>query len=101
MTLIDVLSDPVVVAAIFTVIGGLLLKLSESLINGKKEKRDDRTELREEITQLRERLDTVEEEVTFWRNRFYEEQEDNAMLRVLMIQAGMTPPHKVVGPPEK
>lgn len=91
-----------------TVIGTLGLKLLEKRLNKGKEQIDVRKDFREEITQLRDannqcqvRLDKVEEEVTFWRNRFYEEQEENSVLRVMLINKGIEPPAKRVIPPSQ
>jgi len=91
--------DPAWIALIGTILGGVGLKVAEKFLNKHAEQRDDRKDYREEINELRTRLDTVENEVTFWRNRFYEEQEDNAMLRVLLIQNGVSPPNKRVVAP--
>lgn len=92
-------ANPPLLAGIFTLLGGVGLKVVEKFMNKNVEKRDDRKEFREQIEGLQKRLDEVEKEVTFWRNRFYEEQEDNATLRIQMITGGLTPPTKTVIPP--
>lgn len=95
----SIINNPALLAGIFTLIGGVALKILESFLNKKSENREVRKDLLDEVKNLNNRLDKVEGEVTFWRGRFYEEQEDNALLRIMMIQGGLTPPHKIVVPP--
>jgi len=91
--------DPVWIAFIGTIFGGAGLKFIEKWLNRSKESADVRRNLHEEIKDLNSRLDTVENEVTFWRNRFYEEQEENAMLRIQLIENGLKPIPKTPIPP--
>lgn len=86
-----VLNSPVVVALAGTVIGGVGLKLVEKWLGRTKDQLDIRGKLIHEIEAMQTRLDKVEEEVTHWRNLYYNEQEKAAMLRIQLIQAGQTP----------
>lgn len=88
-------------ALVGTLFGGAGLKVIEAYLSRSKDKQVVRRDLVEELHKLQERLDLVEDEVTFWRSRYYEEQEDSAKLRILMIQNGLEPPSKVVYPPKR
>lgn len=90
---------PTLITTIATGIGGLFLLLIRYWLAKPTERRDDRKELRDQVDALQNRMDALENEVTFWRNKFYEEQEETATLRVLMINNGLTPPEKNPTPP--
>jgi len=92
VTLIEVLSQPAVVAAIVTIIGGILMKVAEKWLTKNVERRTDRKDYRDEIKELHERIDVLEAEIDQWRIRYYQEQETVAGLRVALINAGITPP---------
>jgi len=91
--------NPAVLALAGTVFGGVGLKTLEKWLARGAEKREAGRDYRGEINELVDRMNKVEEEVGFWRNRFYEEQEHNHVLRIAMIQGGLTPPPLVARPP--
>lgn len=92
-------SSPGFIALMGTLFGGAGLKVIEKFMSRTAEKREVGRDYRGEIGELVNRMDKLEEEVTFWRRRFYEEQEANALLRIAMIQGGLTPPTQVAMPP--
>lgn len=86
-------------ALIGTLFGGAGLKLIEAYLGRGSAKSTIRRDLVEEVGKMQERMDRVEEEVTFWRSRFYEEQEYGAKLRIMLIQEGLEPPERIIHPP--
>lgn len=93
MTLIDFLvANPAVLAAVCTLIGGVVLKVLEKTLGRHAEQRTDRQDYRSEIKELNERVDKCEEEIRLWRNRYYAEQEEVALLRTVLINNNITPP---------
>lgn len=87
-------------ALVGTIFGGVGLKTAEKIMGRSADKREAGRDYRGEITELVTRMDKLELEVGFWRNRFYEEQEHNAILRIAMIQGGLVPPPLVASPPK-
>lgn len=83
--------DPAWIALIGTVFGGVGLKVIERWLSKTERESAGRRDLLTEVSDLQKRIDLLEEEVTAWRNRYYEEQEKVAMLRVQAINAGLLP----------
>lgn len=88
-------------AVIGTVIGTIVLKWGDRWLNRSATERDDRKSYREEISELRDelrstttecqhRIDLLEEEVTRWRNLYYEEQYKAADFKRQLIEAGLS-----------
>ena len=75
-----------------TVFGAYIVHLGQKRLKATDDRSTTNRDYRGEISELVARLDSLENEVTFWRNRYYEEQEHGAMLRILLIQNGITPP---------
>lgn len=92
--------NPGVLALAGTIFGASGLKMVEKWLSRGAEKREAGRDYRGEIAELVTRMDAVEQQVTFWRNRFYEEQEHNHVLRIQMIQGGLTPPPLIAQPPK-
>jgi hypothetical protein len=91
--LIDWLArNPLVVAAIFTALGAILLRVTEKVLGAKAERQSEVKDYRDNIKELQERLDKVEEEVTLWRNRYYASQVDITRLTQALIKAGIDVP---------
>lgn len=84
--------DPAWIAVIGTAVGTVGLKIVEHFLGRGSLRLESRRDLNKEIKELTERVDKLEAEITFWRNRFYEEQEHAAVLRIMMIQNGIQPP---------
>lgn len=83
--------DPAWIALIGTIFGGVGLKVVESWLSKTDRQQVVRRDLHQEVSDLMARLDTVEAEVTHWRNAFYAEQERGAMLRIQLIRNGILP----------
>lgn len=83
--------DPAWIALIGTVCGGVGLKVVEHWLTRNQRTLNTRRDLREELTELANRIDQLEDEITQWRTRYYQEQEKVAVLRVQLVNAGMTP----------
>lgn len=83
-----ILSDPAVIAGIFTIIGGIALKMVEKWLSKSTAKINQRKDYREEIKELSERLDKEEADVSLWRKKFFESEEQNHKLRMTMIEKG-------------
>lgn len=75
-----------------TIVSGGALTGITKFVNRNSDKRDDRRIDLDEIRQLRERIDTVEAEVTEWRNRFYAEQDFSTRLQRFIINQNLEPP---------
>lgn len=96
MTLLDYLStNPAVVAAIFTIVGALILKGIDSVMSRRSNKRDDRKEFREEWNELLERIDKLEAEIDAWRDKYYRGQEEILTLKAMIIGAGIKTPDDI------
>lgn len=78
--------------AIGTFIGGLILKGYDKWLNRDDTKRSQAKDYREQIKELQDRLDKVEDEVTTWRTRYYDEQAKVATLTSELIQARASAP---------
>lgn len=83
-----------------TIVGGWFVHWGQKRLKLMDDKRETGRDYRAEISELVRRLDGLESEVTFWRRRFYEEQENNALLRITLIQNGIQPPPLVLMPRE-
>lgn len=74
--MIEILTQPAVLALIGTVFGGVGLKIVEGLLNKSKTQEDIaatiRRELREDVTALRAEIRLVEADVDRWRAKYYE-----------------------------
>lgn len=93
VTLIDyIVTNPPLLAALVTVFTAIAIKVLEKWLGKQAEARNDRKDFRDEIKDLNERIDRLEEQVTKWRDRYYAEQEEVALLRTTMINSGLTPP---------
>lgn len=79
-------------ALIGTIAGTIGLKLVEQWLNRNKDRNEVHRDMRSEIKELVDRVDKLEDEVTVWREKFYAEQEQVALLRTLIIQGGGTLP---------
>lgn len=88
--------NPGFIALLGTLFGGAGLKVIEKWLGKSAEKRSERRDLNEEITNLVNRIDKLENEVTQWRTMYYHEQEQVALLRVLVIQNGGQLPETTV-----
>lgn len=75
-----------------TVVGGVGLKLLEQHLARTQGVREDRRDFRSEISELVTRVDQLEHEVETWRTRYFEQQENVAILRRAIIDLGGTPP---------
>jgi hypothetical protein len=75
-----------------TLLGAYAVYLTQRRLKVMDEPQSKSRDYRAEIDELVERLDRLENEVTFWRSRFYTEQEANARLRILLIQNNIVPP---------
>jgi len=98
VTLVEFLNSipPGAWAVIGTIVGGVLLKVTEKWLGLHQQRIADDQNYRETINELRERLDKVEEEVTTWRTKYYAAQEEIASLRTSLIRAGITVPQTSV-----
>lgn len=90
---------PTVWAVIITAIGAILLKIVEHHLGKRQQPEVTRRDVNAELNDLNKRvaeqstrIDELEAEITMWRNRYYEEQEHGELLRMQMIQGGITPP---------
>lgn len=83
--------DPAWIALIGTIFGGLGLKLTEKWLGRHTDAIPIRSQLWQEVKDLNERIDKLEEQILFWRGRYYEEQERNAVLRIQLVQHGIAP----------
>lgn len=88
-------------AVLGTILGTIALKLIEKVVSRDRDSREERLSYRTEINELHGRLDNVEKEVTFWRARYYQEQEISAALRRRLIENGLdsSPPSPEVREP--
>lgn len=78
-------TNPPVLAAVFTLIGGIALKLLEKFLARNTAKSSTRKEFREEWKELLERVDKLEAEVDSWRDKYYRAQEEILTLKREMI----------------
>lgn len=73
--MIEVLTEPAVLALLGTIFGGAGLKIIESFLNRNKIKVDVATQIREElrteVTTLRTELKHVEDELDEWKGKYY------------------------------
>lgn len=81
-----------------TVFGAWLVHVGQKRLKQMDSDMSKGRDYRGEINELVTRLDALELEVTFWRRRFYEEQENNALLRITLIQNGIQPPPLMLMP---
>lgn len=88
--------SPAWVAVIGTVVGGVCLKLVERWLSNSKVKVDDamniRNELRTELVALREENRQLEDDVTKWREEYYDLRDKVVSLNTYMTLNGLTPP---------
>lgn len=72
--------------ALFAIIGGILLKVIEKRISSPSDNANInfalRKELREELDAVLERVDKLQEEVNAWRDKYYEQVQLDADLRL-------------------
>lgn len=95
MTLIEWLKDnPAAFAAVCTVIGGVLLKVTERWLGRGAEDRADRADYRVEIQSLNDRIDKLEQDLMAMRALYFASQEENSLLRMTLIQNGLAPPER-------
>lgn len=73
---------------ILPILGGMALKALEKFFNRNVEEDTRNRNYREEINELLTRVDVLEEEVTTWRTKFYEQQETIARLNLKLIHLG-------------
>lgn len=85
------IADPAFIAAFFTLIGGISLKMVEKWLGKDANKVMLNQDYREEINELNERLDKEEESTEMWRQKYFTAEEDNHRLRVEMIKNGLNP----------
>jgi len=94
--LIDWLKDnPAHFAAVCTIIGGILLKVTEQWLGRSAQDRADRADYRSEIASLNDRIDKLETSLLTMRANYYASQEENALLRMTLITNGLVPPKGV------
>lgn len=72
--------------------GAIALAGFTKLFNRRADSRDDRKVDLQEIKELRERIDSVETEVTEWRERYYAERNHSARLERFIINKNLEPP---------
>lgn len=77
-----------------TIVSGFALQAITKFFSRNAENRDDRRIDLAEIKELRERIDTVEAEVTEWRDRYYAERSHTARLERQLIDNGLEPRSK-------
>lgn len=87
---------PGFVAIFGTLFGGVVLKIVEKHLSKAMNESAIRRDLHNEVKDLMERLDKVENEVTHFRTLYYAEQENVALLRVMVIQLGGELPETTV-----
>ena len=73
-------------AVIGTIIAGVTLKIAEKLLSSRSQVLTENQYYRQAIAELRERLDTVEEQVDHWRERYNEAQSTITELKVRVIK---------------
>ena len=78
-------------ALIGTLVGTVGLKVSEAWLNRSRAARESRADDRAESKELRDKIDKLEDEVTLWRGKTYESDEDNSRLRRQIIEGGGLP----------
>lgn len=83
-------------ALVGTLFGGIGLRVLEKWLNKSKDKQEVRRDLNQEIKDLQERLDKVEDEVSEWRKRAYDAEEQVALLRIMVIKLGGELPQETV-----
>lgn len=81
-------TNPGFLALLGTLFGGAGLKVVEKWLHRDIDDRSARKDFREEVNDLNGRIDKLEDEVTQWRTLYYHEQEQVALLRVMVIQLG-------------
>lgn len=74
-------------ALIGTLMGGVGLKVVEHWLNRSTDKLAVRRDFRDEIKDLLTRMDTLEAEVTTWKDKYYKGQEDILILKAMIIGA--------------
>lgn len=83
--------DPVWIALISTLGGGIGLKVTEHFLNKGQEKASEaskiRDELREQIDDQREEIKHLEEEVEKWRDKYYDLRDDYIKLQTEMMMS--------------
>lgn len=77
----------------------ILTKSFEGILKRQSEIRSDRQDYREEIKDLQGRLDSVEEQLRLWRDRYYAEQTRAEGYRVQLVRNGITPLESVAPSP--
>lgn len=102
-TLMDKLTDPIVlVALITTCLGAILVKLIDAWLGKGKVKTDIaasiRDELRKDILTVRTNLDNCEDETVKWQDKYWLSVEENAQLKAAqaLINAKMQWVEKIV-----
>lgn len=79
-------------ALIGTLFGGAGLKAVEHWLNRNADKQAARRDYREEINELLARMDSLEAEVTTWKDKYYRGQEEILTLKAMVIGAGIAVP---------
>lgn len=87
--------DAAWIALIGTLVGGIGLKMLEHHFGKASRKNQERKDIWQEVKDLQTRIDTLESEVTDWRDRYYKEQEKVAILRLQVIHLGQVPADNV------
>lgn len=95
----DILLHPGVLALAGTIVGTLGLKILEKFLSRNIEKQDLRRDIHSELTEALKRIDKLEDEVTQWRQRYYAQEEQVALLRTMLIKNGHELPERLVIPP--
>lgn len=75
------ISDSTMGGALIAIVGGVLVRWLDKTLRSKTETFSEskrvREELREEITTIQEKLDTSEENITEWKDKYYTEVEEH------------------------
>lgn len=87
-----IVANPPVLAAIFTLVGGVALKFIEKFLSRDKAHADTRKEFREEWKELLDRVDKLEAEIDEWRGKYYRGQEEILTLKAMIIGANIAVP---------
>lgn len=85
-------NNPAAVATVFTILGGILLKVVESWLHKNQEYIASKKDYREEIAELRERVDSLEAEIERWRKVSHHLEEELTKARVQLVKLGVDPP---------